>query len=78
MVEANRALEKKLEKEKRKGKASRKSRKSGSDKTLKRRASESDTNTIKDYRDVDEDLLLASPPSKFVAKPKHGTPMDAE
>ena len=76
LLEAN----KDLEKERKKERSSRKrdSRRSGLDKTLKRRASEFDSNTIKDYDDIDEDLLLASPPSKYVAKPKQGTPMDAE
>ena len=69
-----------MEKERKKERSSRKkeSRRSGSDKTLKKRSSESDSNTIKDYDDIDENLLLASPPSKYVAKPKPGTPMDAE
>ena len=90
LEKANEDLKKELEEEKennkkkrekaawRKRKAAREGRKSGSDKTLRRRSSASDSDTIKDYDDVDEDALLASPPSKFVAKPKQGTPMDAE
>ena len=59
LLEANRALEKKLEKERRASKK-RSSRKSGSDRSEKRRASESDSSTVKRY----EDGLLASPLSK--------------
>ena len=81
MLEEEREKNEKKKKEKaawRKKKATRDGRRSGSDKTLRKRSSASDTDTIKDYDDVDEDELLASPPSKFVAKPKQGTPMDAE
>ena len=56
LLEANRVLKKKLEKERRCSKK-RSSRRSGSDKSEKKRASESDSSTIKRY----EDGLLASP-----------------
>ena len=79
LLKANEDLKKMLkEKASRKKKATRKSRRSGSDKTLRKQSSASDSKTIEDYDDIDEDLLLASPPSKVVANPKQGTPMDAE
>ena len=83
MLEEKRVLNGKKKKEKaewRKTKSARSNRDSGSDDTLKKRSSASGADTIRGYEDVDEDELLASPPSKFVAKPKpkEGTPMEAE
>ena len=67
LLEAMGALQKKLEKEKRKNKN-----------TKKEKSPESDASTIKatDYSDDGSDDILASSPSKYVAKPREGSPMD--
>ena len=81
MLEEEKEKNEKKKKERsawRKKKATRNAHRSGSDKTLRKSSSASDADTIKDYDDVDEEELLASPPSKFVAKPRQATPMDAE
>ena len=44
----------------------------------KEKSPESESNTIKDYSDDEGDDILASPPSKYVARPKERSPMDAE
>ena len=78
IFEAMRALERKLEKEKKKNKRQKKDMTPESDSILNRRSSESESNTIKDYSDGEADAILASPPSKNVARPKDGPPMDTE
>ena len=78
LLEAMKVLAKKLGKEKRKNKSQKKEKTPESDAILNRRSSESESSTIKDYSDGEVDDLLASPPSKYVARPKDESPMDAE
>ena len=66
-------LKRMLEKEKNEKKKEKASRKKKAAKKSRSSSSNSSSNTIKEYDDVDEDLLLASPPSKLVAKPKLAT-----
>ena len=78
LLEAMKVLARKLEKEKKKNKALKKEKTPESDTILNRRSSESESSTIKDYSEGEVENLLASPLSKFVARPKNETPMDAE
>ena len=78
LLEAMKVLARKLEKEKKKNKALKKEKTPESDTILNRRSSESESSTIKDYSEGEVENLLASPLSKFVARPKTETPMDAE
>ena len=72
---AERDDKKKAEK-KRKEKTSKNSNKSASEKSLRKPSPASDD--ASDYVDSVSDSILASPPSKYVAKPRQESPMDAE
>ena len=65
-------------KEKKKNRRQKKEKTPDSDSILNRRSSESDSKTTKDYSDGEINEILASSPSKYVARPKDESPMDAE
>ena len=78
LLEAMKVLAKKLDKEKKKNRRQKKEKTPDSDSILNRRSSESDSKTTKDYSDGEINEILASSPSKYVARPKDESPMDAE